>query len=468
MKVSKILWLLPAVLFVQSCARKPFLPPAPAASYNNAAASVKEVSTINIPIEIPLAEIEKQINAQLGTVLFEDNSLEDNGGDNLTLKVSKRQPLGIEARGGNLFEIKVPVNIKAKAGYKVEKLGISVSKYEDTEFDIDLSFLTRINLSPNWKISTSTTPNGYKWVSEPKVKIGFFEIPITSIIEKIIDRELPNVVKTVDGEIAKINLRPQVEPVWKSVQDPILMNEAYQAWLKVTPQSIMMTPIGNKGKNVRIGLGINAVAETFLGSKPGPARSEPLPLLKITDKLEEKFEVGLMTEIPYTQLRKIALDQVGGKTYDFNDGKQKITILDMEVYGHGEDVVVGTTMSGALNGKVYVKGKPYYDATSTSLKVKDLDFDLDTKDKLVKTANWLAHGKFLKMMEPYFSVSVASQLDEARKMIRENLSGDAANKAVKLKGNLVELKPGPIFVKPNGLQSIIYAKGRLEVMVAGF
>jgi hypothetical protein len=282
------------------------------------------------------------------------------------------------------------------------------------------------------------------------------------------DRELPNVVKTVDGEIAKINLRPQVESVWKSVQDPILMNEAYQAWLKVSPQSIMMTPIGTKGKNVRIGLGITALAETFLGSKPGAAATQALPPLKIADKMEEKFEVGLMTEIPYTQMKKIAMDQAGGKTYEFNDGKQKITVLDIEIYGHGEDVVVGTTLSGALNGKVFIKGKPYYDAASTSMKIKDLDYDLDTKDKLVKTANWLAHGKFLKMMEPYFSVSVASQLDEARKMIKENLSGDAMNKTVKLNGNLSELKPGSIFVRPNGIQAIIYAKGRLDVQVAGF
>ena len=80
----------------------------------------------------------------------------------------------------------------------------------------------------------------------------------------------------------------------------------------------------------------------------------------------------------------------------------------------------------------------------------------------------MANGSLLKMMEPYFSVSVASQLDEARKMIKENLSGDAMNKSVKLNGNLSELKPGAMYVRPTGIQAIIYAKGRLEVQVAGF
>ena len=468
MKVPKILWFLPAILLIQSCARKPFLPPAPAATYAGTVASVKEVSTLNIPIEIPLSEISRKINEQLGLVLFEDNSLEDNGGDNLMLKVTKREPIALDGKGGNLFAIRVPLKIWAKAGYKVEKFGVSVSKYEDTEFDIDMDFLTRINLNSDWKVSTSTVSNGYKWVSEPKVKIGFFSIPVTGIIEKIIERELPQVVKTVDGEVAKISFRQQVESVWKSVQNPILMNQTYQAWLKVSPQSIVMTPIGMKGNNVRVGLGINTLAETFMGAKPAASALIPLPVLKINEKMEEKFEVGLMTEIPFSQMKKIAMEQAGGKTYEFNDGKQKITVLDMEIYGHGDDLVVGTTLSGALNGKVFIKGKPYYDAASQSLKMKDLDYDLETKNGLLKTADWLAHGKFLKMMEPHFSIPVSAQLEEARKMIRENLTGDAMNKMVKLNGSLSELRPGAMFVRPEGIRAIIYAKGKLEVKVAGF
>lgn len=219
---------------------------------------------------------------------------------------------------------------------------------------------------------------------------------------------------------------------------------------------------------MRIGLGIQAVAETFMGTKPDAQSLVPLPNLKIVEKLDEKFEVGLVCEITYEQMRKIAMEQVGGKTYEFNNGKQKITVLDMEIYGSGDDLVIGTTLAGALNGKVYIKGKPYYDNTSLSLKLRDLDYDVETKNKLLNTADWLAHGKFLKMIEPYFSIPLASQLDEARKMIRENLSGEAMDKKVKLNGNLTELRPGAMFVRPGGVRALIYAKGKLEVRLAGF
>jgi len=455
--------------FFPFCAsKKPFFAVAPTASYQNAVQRVKETSTLNIPIEISLNDVERKINEQLGSVLFDDNSLDNNGGDNLIIKVNKRLPLGIEAKGGNLFNIKVPVNIYAKAGWKVEKFGLSVARYEDTQFDLDLSFLTRLSIDQNWKINTSTTPNGYKWISEPKVKIGFFELPITSIIEKIMDRELPNVVKTVDAEVGKINLKPQVETAWKAVQEPFLINDAFQAWLKVTPQEILMTPISNKGRNVRVSIGMTAITETFLGTKPTNAVMASLPALKIQDKLDEKFEVGMITEIPYPSLKKIAMEQAGGKTYEFNEGKYKITVLDIEIYGHGDEIIVATNLAGSLNGKVYLKGKPYYDAASTSVKIKNLDFELDTKNKLVKTANWLAHGKFLKLMEPYFAISVASQLEEGKKMIQDNLAGNKMNKNINLNGKLNELTPQSIFVTPGGIQAVILAKGKMEVLVAGF
>jgi Domain of unknown function (DUF4403) len=438
-RFSSYLLISSLLIWVSCSSKKPFLATAPTASYQNAVQRVKEVSTLNIPIEISLNDVEKKINEQLGSVLFDDNSLDNNGGDNLMIKVSKRMPLLIEPKGGNLFNIKVPVNIWAKAGWKVEKFGLSVAKYEDTQFDLDLNFLTRLSIDPNWKVNTSTTPNGYKWISEPKVKIGFFELPITSIIEKIMDRELPNVVKTVDNEVGKINLKPQVETAWKSVQEPFLINEAYQAWLKVTPQDIMMTPLGNKGRNVRVGIGMTAVTETFLGNKPTGAVMATVPPLKIV-----------------------------GKTYEFQEGKYKIKVDSLNIYGHGDDIIVTTNLSGALNGKVYLKGKPFYDPATTSIKIKDLDYDLDTKNKLAKTADWMAHGKFLKLMEPYFSFSVASQLEEGKKMIQDNLAGNKLNKNINLAGKLNELIPGAMYVTPAGIQAIITAKGKLEVQVAGF
>lgn len=456
------------VVFLWSCAsKKPFIARAPEVSFQQSIDKVKEVSTLNLPIEIPLSEVERKINEQLGNLLFEDNSMDNNGGDNLMLKVTKRQPMVIDPKGGNQFNIKVPVNIWAKAGWKLEKFGMAVSKYEETQFDIDINFLTKINLNENWKISTLTTPNGYKWVSEPKLKIGFFEVPITSIIQKIIDRELPNVTQTIDSEVESFNIKPMVEKAWREIQAPFLVNEAYQAWLKVTPLEIMMTPLANKGRNVRLGLGIKANTETFLGTKPGQSIMANLPPLKLVDKLDERFEVGMITQIPYGQAKKMAMEQTGGKTYSFQDGKYNITVQDLDIYGQNDFMVIAATLTGSLNGKVYLKGKPVFDPTTVLIKLTELDYDLETKNKLVKAADWLAHGKFIRIMEPHFSFPLSTQLNEARKLIQQNLAGNQLNKNISLQGNLDKLQPEKIQLTADGIQSVIVATGKIEIKVAG-
>lgn len=457
------------IFYLGSCAsKKPFIAQPPEVAFQQSVEKVKEVSTLNLPIDIPLSEVERQINEQLGNLLFEDNSMDNNGGDNLMLRVTKRLPMVIDPKGGNQFNIKVPVNIWAKAGWKLEKFGMAVSKYEETQFDIDINFLSKINLNENWKISTQTMANGYKWISEPKLKIGFFEVPITSIIQKIIDRELPNVTQIIDNEVAKINIKPMVEKAWREIQAPFLVNDAYQAWLKVTPLEIMMTPLANKGRIVRVGLGIKANTETFLGTKPGQSVMPNLPPLKLVEKLDEKFEVGMITQIPYGQAKKMAMEQTGGKTYSFQEGKYNITVQDLDIYGQKDFMIIAATLTGSLNGKVYLKGKPVFDPATVVIKLKELDYDLETKNKLIKAADWLAHGKFIRIMEPHFSFPVSAQLNEARKLIQQNLAGNQLNKNISLQGSLDKLQPESIQLTAEGIQSIIVATGKIELKVAGW
>ena len=121
-----------------------------------------------------------------------------------------------------------------------------------------------------------------------------------------------------------------------------------------------------------------------------------------------------------------------------------------------------------LNAKVYLRGTPFFDATTNSIKFKDLDYDLDTRNKMAKVANWLFKGKFLEMMSPYFNVSIADQLAEARKQRQTNIAGNKVNDNVIIKGSLASLQPDNIYVTPEGMEAVIKASGKLEVVLSGF
>ena len=65
-------------------------PEAPKESYLYKGKQVeKNISTIGIPFEITMADVERQINANIKDLVYEDNSMEDNNYDNFMCKDRK-------------------------------------------------------------------------------------------------------------------------------------------------------------------------------------------------------------------------------------------------------------------------------------------------------------------------------------------------------------------------------------------
>lgn len=455
------------LLGLESC--KTAKPAAPTASYSDKKFKrEQEISVLNVPIDISSADLEKSINTQLPNPIFEDNSLDDNGGDNLMLKVTKRAPIRITPLSNNLAVV-IPVTIWAKAGYKIEKFGISLSKYEDTEFSIDIKFNTKVSINPDWSVSTFTSENGFTWVSKPVIKIGGFEIPITTIVEKIIDQQQPEIAKIIDDQVrGKINLKPYVTQAWQQVQAPILINDEYKTWLKITPQELQMTPITNKGANLRVGIGLKAITETVIGDKPLVDKLMAVPNLRVVPTISDDFEINLVGKISYGEAKRLAFEAVKSQVFEFSNGKKKVTVAAIDIYGQGEEVIAAIDLIGSLNARVFLRGVPIFDPASNSLVLQNVEFDLDTKNKLVKMANWLAHGQFLKAMTPYFKVSINDQITEAKKMIQKNLANNQVNDQLSINGTLTSFSPDKIYVTPTGIEAVLLAKGKISLNLKGF
>jgi len=125
----------------------------------------KEVSAINIPIEVSVADIEKQVNSYIKGIIYEDNSYDDNGGDGLKYTVSKESNIDLSANGN---KIKITVPIKFTGKYKT--LGI-VNSFSGA---IKTTYETSITLKSDWKMNTSTHSSGYEWIESPSLDFASF------------------------------------------------------------------------------------------------------------------------------------------------------------------------------------------------------------------------------------------------------------------------------------------------------
>ena len=103
-----------------------------------------------------------------------------------------------------------------------------------------------------------------------------------------------------------------------------------------------------------------------------------------------------------------------------------------------------------------------------SIEITEFDFDIKTKDILVKSASWLLNSKkFRENIEKQLVFSIANQLTEAQKMANEAVNKNWSN-SINLNGNIKKIEPNTIFVTPNALNLNIITEGNLTLNLTGF
>ncbi|GAB3989408.1 DUF4403 family protein [Spirosoma daeguense] len=421
------------------------------------------LSTVHVPVSIALSDVERQINTQVTGLIYEDNSLEDNHRDQFMVKVWKRGTILLSAED-SLFHITVPLKIWAKAGVTV----LGFTQYKETEFEIDLRFKTKFDLDPDWSVHTHTEANGYGWVRKPTVSIVGMNVPVTGIIGRLIDNNLGSITKSLDTQIRRnVDLKTPVLKAWNTLREPYLISEKYRTYLQVVPKRILITPLRFEGRVIRSTIGIEGYTLTATGAKPEVHPAVSLPNLVVVPKVKDDFQIGLLSEATYPEVARIAAEEFVGKSFSFAEDRYQITITGMDLYGQNENLIIKAGLKGTLNGDVYLRGRPYYDAKSQTISLKDLQYDLDTKNVLAKSASWLLKGTFARTLEKQLTIPVGSQIAEMQKLLQQRLKNNQLTKGVVINGQIDEIKPDQVYLTPTAMLAVVNARGRIDVKVDG-
>ena len=99
--------------------------------------------------------------------------------------------------------------------------------------------------------------------------------------------------------------------------------------------------------------------------------------------------------------------------------------------------------------------------------MKDTDFHLDTKNKLLKSANWLLHGTFAKKMEQYMYFEMGKELDATKKECQAYFNNYELSKGVVLNGKLSEIETSKIFLLEDAIVTVVDVKGKASIKVEG-
>ena len=389
-------------------------------------------STIAMSIDIDVPELEKSINNSMKGTLYDDNNIVD---DNVMVKVLKQQDFHFTVVG-NTISCSLPLKVWVKYRYKNSILGVSVNSDYEATGALTIEVSSMFNLSKDWKISTVTNIGKYVWTEAPKINAIGLQIPVTFVADMAIKSLKGKISSSIDKAITEnIKLRNIMEDTWNMVQNPINLDKNYNVWLKVNPLAFYSTPINGSGNKIHFNLGLKTIVETRIGTAiDAPVTKTKLPEYQISNDIKPHFELNTDITVSYEKITELAQQYVVGKT--FTQGRKQVKITKINLFGKGEKVVVVIDVEGSANGTIYCEGTVAYDSTQQALRIKDFDFEVKTRNALVKSANWLLHNNFLKMIEPMLTIPVKEQIQTAITSGNTFLQGYHVRKGVSLQGNL--------------------------------
>lgn len=422
-----------------------------------------EISTISIPINVNMADLEKSVNRQFSGLIYEDSNLED---DNMQIKIWKAKNFEFKAEN-NQLRYTIPLRIWSKFGWKVNRFGISISDYYDASGELSITFSTGISITEDWDIITSTRIVNHQWISRPTMSVAGVQVPITSIVDVALKSSSGMINKQIDKSISDaINLKKIAQEAWVQIQEPMNMSEEHNTWLVVKPQQVLATPISTKDNVLQFVIGFKGFVDCIIGQKPEVAFKNALPKLSIENRLQRNFLINYNLDIANDFILKTAKKELVGMK--FEQGKKHIKVEDIDFFGKDGKIVFVLTFSGSAKGVVYFTGIPFYNKETKTLEIKESDFDLNTKNVLIKSTNWLLHGTILKKMEPYLKFPVANEIESLLKDVNEQIKNFEIDKDIFLKGKIEDVNIENIFVQPDNLKLTGIIKGKADIHIHGF
>jgi hypothetical protein len=437
------------VVFVSSC-KTTMQIERPKESYlpSNLAPAISELP---LEVEVDIKKLEAAINKKMNGLIFEGEKLNN---QDLSVKIWKAQNFSFIVKN-NVIEYRVPLKLWTRFAWTVEKFGISVGDNYEANGSIALNYKTTIEIDKNWKLVAKTTPNGFQWIETPKLNVIGVSVPVTPIANIALQKSEKLITDQIDAALAQmVDLKKYVTMAWTEAQKPMQVSAENNLWVRITPKDVLVSPFETKGQKLNVSISLQALIESFMGVKPEQNKPTAVPAFKMAATQPKEFNLNIAADATYDKISEMAKSQLVNKT--FTEGKKTITITDLSVFGSNGKPVFVADVTGSLKGRIYFTGTLAYNAEKVAVEVLNPEFDLKTKNALVKSAGWLLNGLIIKKITPYLTYSVKTELESMKVEANKMLSNYKVYDGVSLTGKLnnvsvksLDLVPGAIRLNAN-------------------
>ena len=408
----------------------------------------QEMSSLNMIVETTEQELSDLLNRVAPRELYR-GATKVTG---LTLIILRDGPVQVQA-ADNFINLAVPVTLTLRYGI-----------FETLPVATRLRFRLSAGVTPDWKVVAEVHYTGLSDQLIDEINIGAIAIKPRNIVEgatQPLQRTLSTLITRRLQE--KFPLRLEAEKVWNAAHKPILLDKRYDAWLRLAPQEAYIYPLFAQQRQIRLGVGLKAFTEVVVGPEPAARPVMPLPGLKRAGGTDRTFRVALNTDLFYKELLRVTTPLLLNREFG-SDGK-RIILKGIELYGNGGRLVIRLETDGSLKGIIYLTCRPVFNPQTNIFSVEDVDFDLQTENMLVKTAEWLLHGSLRSTIQEKLNLDLTQRVLQIQQMAGKALAKVALAENLYLTGTVRTIRLSDVLVQQDKLSIQVYAEGESSILL---
>ena len=425
----------------------------------------RATSTLRVPVALSVDDLRDAIDRELPDEIMAKEGQQIQSDLKVDYEVKRAGRVKVSTRDGRI-EVEVPVRMKGKALWS--GLGRRFARQLPFEGRLTMLISVQVSLTSRWALRPRTKIS-HRWDKRVTLKAGILSVDISEAVDEQIEDQSPAMSKDLNKRIkAQVDARELGKQAWSKLRRPISIQKTPPLWLRVDPISASVARPTSKSGKLIIPVGLEANIEVVIGDKPGKLPRRNLPRLDTRPEgRDNTLSVYVPVTLSYEDATSLASKAIKEQTFPVQDGV-KVEVKDLKITGNGDQLVVRLDYKATLpagsttEGHIFLTGTPHLDTDDQILSIKDFDYDLHTRNALLKTRDFMVHDEFVEEINKRLVFPLDDPLGLARKLIEKGIRDQTLSEHVDLKARLTHLELDHIDPGEEGIEAMVRLKGRSQ------
>ncbi len=168
-----------------------------------------------------------------------------------------------------------------------------------------VSARVRLSVDDDWS-TRGRVRIRYHWTEPPAVELLGQKLTFASEADGRLARVVRNLEQSLQAEIARLDLRSQLEPVWESGFTVLSLNRKNPpVWLRLTPSALRYKGYSASHDTLAVKMRLDATTQVFVGDRPEPSPATPLPTMSDDADGAEGVMLALPVIAQYSEIEPV-------------------------------------------------------------------------------------------------------------------------------------------------------------------